>query len=63
MNCYLAMPLLLRSTISAVEERLHLPDFIESPITELTRSIIPALEEALKKVILFLMPIKFYDQC
>ncbi|XP_057469428.1 uncharacterized protein LOC130758510 [Actinidia eriantha] len=44
-----AMPLLLHSTIAAMEGRLHLPGFNESPIKELPRSIIPALVKALNK--------------
>lgn len=44
-----AMPLLLHSNVSAVEEGLHLPGFNEPPIRELPRLVIPALVEALNK--------------
>lgn len=45
------MPLILHSAKSAVEKRL-LQGFNESPVKKLSDDIIPALVDALRKVIL-----------
>lgn len=42
------MPFLLQSTAIALENKLPIPDFCESPIITLSESIIKALLEALQ---------------
>ena len=63
MPYYLAMPLLLHSTIAAMEGRLHLPGFSASPIRELPHSIIPALAKALNRVTASLIAINIISRC
>nr|GMD53436.1 importin-5-like [Ipomoea batatas] len=43
-----AMPLLLRSAADAVENKLPIPRFLDSPIIDFAKMIIPALAEALE---------------